>query len=174
MEGYQGIFLVGQPFRFNIKCLVISFAAACIYMLPRYVDKPEKNMFMIAFIFFIVYIMISFYDYLYNCDARMFSHRESPTSIFKPQYRKPPPEIQPGQKYAENQEKAYLRSVYFFHVLIVTPLLLYGSGKAIIDSKKEKGIDKKGSGVMPVIFGMSTLALFYHTLRIFYPRDVWA
>jgi hypothetical protein len=175
-EGYGGIFLVGRPFEFNLKCLVISFAAAGIYMLPRY--SAKHTMFMVAFIFVIVYIMISFYDYLYNCSAKMYSRGVSPTSIFKPQYRLPPFEVLNGEALAENQEKMYLRSVYFFHALGIAPLLLIGSWKAMRFHKKtydgeKKPKDDRSYGFLPIIFGTGAVAMFYHLMRIRYPRDVW-
>lgn len=174
IESYGGIYLVGKPFEFNLKCLVISLAAACIYMLPRY--SAPGTMFMVAFIFVIVYIMISFYDYLYDCSSKMYSRGISPTSIFKPQYRLRPDELPEGESRAENQEKMYLRSVYFFHALGVAPLLLIGSWHAMrkqrncnSDKKNEHG----GYGYLPIIFGTGAVAAFYHLMRIAYPRDVW-
>lgn len=176
MEGYGGIYLTGKPFEFNLKCLVISFAAAGIYMLPRY--GAQGTMFMVAFIFVIVYIMISFYDYLYDCSAKMYSRGISPSSIFKPQYRLRPQEIPEGEELAENQEKMYLRSVYFFHALGVAPLLLIGSWKAINKQKNcydetDKKKEDRSYGYLPIMFGAGAVAAFYHLMRIKYPRDVW-
>ena len=154
MEGYGGIWLTGKPFEFNTKCLVISIAAAGIYMLPRF--SAAGNVAMIAFIMVIVYIMISIYDYLYNCDARMYSRGISATGIFKPQYRDT--KAPEGVKLAADQERMYLRSVYVVHAAIIAPILIYA------------GV-KKDVGMLPVVAGLGALAGFYHTIRIFYPRQ---
>jgi hypothetical protein len=163
-EGYGGIWVTGKPFALNIKCVIIGIVAACIYMLPRFDTKG--NLFMMAFIFAITYILISFYDYIYNCTPHMYSRGISVTGIFKPQYageEKPPPE---GEKY-DNQNKVYLRSVYWAHAAVIAPIFLYGSWSAI--QQEKTGTDKKNS-IYPIMFGLSSLAIFYHIFRIIFPR----
>lgn len=162
-EGYGGIWVTGRPFALNIKCVVIGIMAAGVYMLPRF--SAKGNMFMIAFIFAITYILISFYDYLYNCTPHMYSRGLSATGIFKPQYtgtEAPPPE---GEEYSD-QDKAYLRSVYWAHAAVIAPIFLYGSWRAIRMAKKHK----EETSFYPVMFGLASLAMFYHVIRIFYPR----
>lgn len=166
-EGYGGIWLTGKPFQVNVKCIVIGIMAAGIYMLPRF--TVAGNIFMMAFIFVITYILISLYDYMYKCDAHMFSRGISPSAIFKPQYRGAAAEPPPGEEYDANQDKAYLRSVYWAHSAIIAPIFLYGSYEAMRREKKRGG---NNYSVWPVTFGIAMLAAFYHVIRIFYPRDV--
>jgi hypothetical protein len=169
-EGYGGTWVTGQPFKLNLKCVVIGILASCIYMLPRF--SAQGNMFMMAFIFAITYILISIYDYWYNCTPYMYSRRPSFTGMFKPQYRHSDSEPPPGEDFATDQDKMYLRSVYWAHSLIIAPIFLYGSWSALHDRKTILGDSPiKSYSVYPIMFGMSMLAAFYHTIRIIYPRE---
>jgi hypothetical protein len=172
-EGYGGIWVTGKPFQLNLKCIVIGIMASAIYALPKF--SAKGNMFMMAFIFIITYVLISLYDYWYNCTPRLFSRGVSMSSILKPQYRQgdtPPP---PGEQFELNQDQMYMRSVYWAHAAVIAPIFLYGSWNAL--SKRKKHYDNIGSsnrdyGVLPIMFGLSMVASFYHTIRILYPRSV--
>ena len=173
-EGYGGIWVTGKPFQINLKCVVIGIMAACIYALPRF--SAEGNLFMMAFIFAITYILISLYDYWYNCTPHMYSRGISPTAIFKPQYMNENIVPPPGEEFALDQNKMYMRSVYWAHAAIIAPIFLYGSWRALSDRKKgyeRDNASKKGRdySIYPIMFGLSMLAGFYHAIRIFYPRD---
>ena len=173
-EGYGGIWLTGKPFVINTKCIIIGIMAAGIYALPRFTLKG--NLFMMAFIFVITYILISLYDHMYNCDAHMFSMGISPTSIFKPQRRGTAREPPHGERVAVDQERMYMRTVSWTHAIIIAPIFLYGAWDAIRRNKKIYDNDNtpqqhRNYSVWPVAFGISMLALFYHVIRIFYPRN---
>lgn len=161
-EGYGGIWVNGQPFQLNGKCIIIGLMVACVYLLPKYAG--EGNLWMMAFIFCLTYIGISLYDAAYNCDARLTSGRYSVTGMFKPQHRsddrqRPPP----GKSWAEDQEAAYRRSVNFAHAAIIGPLVMISSYWASIG---------KRSGIYALAFGVGALGFLYHAIRLIWPRDV--
>lgn len=187
-EGYGGIWINNKPFVLNTKCIVIGLAAAAIYALPRF--SAIGNLFMMAFLFCITYIAISWYDVLYSCDANLFSSRHSITGIFKPQLRTPagsePPDsskhiglaLPPkGMAASPNQEAAYLRSVYFAHSTIIAPLVMLCAGLAMkcqYDIFEAANIPKnqRSYSIFPVVFGLGALAFFYHAMRMVWPRQV--
>ncbi len=175
-EGYGGIWINGRPFQFNAKCVVIGLAVASIYALPRF--SADGNLFMMAFLFCLTYIAISWYDVLYHCTPHMYSGPFSITGIFKHQYRtgdtQSPP---PGKTLAPNQEKAYLHSVYFAHAAVIAPIVMICAAVALKQRKDifdEKSVPAKmrSYGIFPVAFGLGALAFFYHTARFIWPREV--
>ena len=66
-------------------------------------------------------------------------------------------------KLVANQEKAYLKKVYFFHALVIAPLLIY--------------IGFTGQKTNPSLFGalggLGVVAMIYHGMRLKFPREVW-
>lgn len=173
LEGYGGIWLTGKPFYFNLKCLVIGLIAACIYALPK--QAGLGNIYMMALIFSLSYIGLSIYDNIYNCEAHMLSGSLSINSIFKPQNVRER-ELPPGVALAQDQEKAYRQAVYLTHLAVLAPLIIISSGIAIQAQKREFNrlgtpSDSRSYGIHPVVLGLGFLAFFYHSARIFYPRD---
>jgi len=174
-SGYGGVWLTGQPFHLNIKCILIGIIIACIYALPK--QAGAGNLFMMAFIFSMSYIGISIYDKLYHCEARLFSGSKSTTGIFKPQdveHDKRP--IPPGLVLARDQELAYRNAVYSAHFTVLAPLILVSTGMAMNARKKDliaRGVPEgeRSYGIYPVVFGLGLLALFYHGARLIWPRD---
>ena len=158
-----GIF-IDRPFNPNIKCIIFGFLLVLMYVyLPRQA-QGKGNPLIIALIFIISYIAMAWYDYAYDCDDKMFSGSGLSLhfgSIFKPQYRMPDPGEE--SQLIANQEKKYLQKVYFFHSIIVAPLLIY-IGYYGAESNQN---------VWGAVGGMGVLAGIYHTARLFYPREVW-
>ena len=78
-----GIF-VNQPFHPNPKCIVFSLALMISYWL-----LPQKNPFMLPLIFVIAYVSMAWYDYMYNCDMKMYGGKYGGylSAPFKPQRR---------------------------------------------------------------------------------------
>lgn len=174
-EGYGGVWLTGQPFQLNVKCLVLGLAVACIYALPK--QAGFGNLFMMAFLFSMSYIGLSIYDKMYRCEAHLISGSHSTTGIFKPQDvsfdKRPEPA---GLVFARNQELAYRDAVYTTHFTVIAPLVIISSYIAMKARKKEfdaRGIakDTRSYGIFPVTFGLGFLALFYHGARLIWPRD---
>ena len=161
-----GIF-TDRPFHFNTKCILFSFYSALLFY-----AGGGKNPLLIVLIFIMAYVLMAWYDYAYECNNFMYTgsglgpgfHMSPP---FKPQHREKNRDIQRDmdeQNLVADQEKAYLQNVYFFHVAIVAPTLLY--------------IGYYGTKSHPNVFGfiggMGALAGLYHGGRMFYPREVWA
>jgi len=152
-----GIF-VDQPFHPNPKCLIFGFLLMAAYwFLPA-----TRNWIMLPVIFVVGYVAMAWYDYLYKCDVVMKSGTSiglnTLDSIFKPQRRNEP--TKEKEKLLPNQEAAYLRHVYLFHILAVVPLLAY------IGFKRNHA----NPMIYPVVIALSGIALLYHLTRLFYPR----
>lgn len=151
-----GIF-VDQPFYLNPKCVVISiFCMICYWFLPY------RNPFMLPIIFLISYILIAWYDYLYNCEQMMYSGTSplNTTAWAKPQRRTENTNNNIGVKISKNQEEIYKKKIYGLHFLFIAPLLFYlGYYK-----------NKSNPYIWPVVGTISLMVLVYHGLRIFYPR----
>jgi hypothetical protein len=135
------------------------------------------NLFMMAFLFCLTYIAISWYDVLYNCSAHLYAGNYSITGIFKHQYREFDPQNPPqGKTLAPNQEQAYLRSVYFTHMTVIAPIVMVCAAlaikyrKEVFDLRKTPIADRSYS-IFPVAFGLGALAFFYHTARFIWPRE---
>jgi hypothetical protein len=152
-----GIF-VDQPYHPNPKCLLFSVIIMGIY----WFSPINKNSFLLPIIFVLSYVAMAWYDYIYNCDYIMYSGNalgpNTIDAIFKPQQRntnhnKP--------NLSKNQEKEYLRRVYLFHVLAVSPILLYVGYYGEQSNKK----------IFPVILTLGGISMGYHGLRMIYPRD---
>jgi hypothetical protein len=153
-----------KPFVFNPKCIVFSFYSSLLF-----VAGGGKNPLILALIFIMAYVLMAWYDYTYDCSDLMNTGTGpgiNPSPIFKPQYRKKDrdtdKEMEEDQIVAD-QEQAYLQKVYFFHAIIVAPLLLY------VGYYGAKSNDK----VWGLVGGMGGVAFLYHGLRLKYPREVW-
>ena len=59
-----GIF-PGQPFEFNIKCIVFTALLA-----GGYWYLPPKNLWVLAFLLWFPYIAMAWYDYSYQCQLK--------------------------------------------------------------------------------------------------------
>jgi hypothetical protein len=155
-----GVF-TNQPFHPNPKCIAISLFFGIGYLLA-----PCKNWVVFIFILFTVYIAVSWYDYLYACQQKMMSGNSGlhPQTLFKPQYRDSN-EI----KLVADQERMYLKTVYLFHVLLISPLLLY-CGYVGYTALKPSGEFK--SNIFAILGGLGSIALLYHGGRLFYPRQI--
>jgi len=100
---------------------------------------------MLLVIFVVAYVAMAWYDTIMMSGKNLGMNTLD--AIFKPQL-------------LPNQETAYLRHVYMFHmfhILTVAPLLLY------IGYKREKA--------NPLIYPVGGIALLYHSTRLFYPRE---
>jgi len=148
-ESAGGIF-TERPFEPNTKCLVIAAAAVVAYWVI-----PKGNVFLIPVIFIIVYILIAWYDFVYNCSDVMKSGKYGPvgvaTSIFKPQYR---------EDTLSQQEVKYRHNVYLLHLIAIAPLLLYVGLRGLSSNPK----------VFPVVAAIGGIAALYHGTRLFIPR----
>jgi hypothetical protein len=155
-----GIF-TGRPFVLNTKCLVFSFYSSLLLY-----GGGGRNPLLIALIFVIAYVLLAWYDWVYECDDFMYSGKGSLgfSGIFKPQRReKNRNTVKDGIDLVSDQEQAYLNKVYFFHAFIVAPMLMYIGYYGATSNKNIWGF----------VGGMGGLAFMYHGVRIVYPRGVW-
>jgi hypothetical protein len=156
-----GIF-ADQPFHFNIKCVIISIVFMILYWY-----LPYRNPFMLPIIFLVGYILIAWYDYLYDCNLTMYSGT-NPISIAtldawaKPQRRFDNSPIKGGPKMVENQEWMYKKKIYALHAIFIAPILFYVG----------KYGKKANSNIWDVMSSLSIITAVYHGLRIIYPRDI--
>lgn len=159
-----GIF-TGRPFHFNLKCIIFSFYSSLLFY-----AGGGTNPLIIALIFIIAYVILAWYDFVYDCNDFLYTGTGWPSTnfspILKPQYREKERdrELADKNQLVFDQEQAYLNKVYFFHALTVAPLLMY--------------IGYFGPNAHPNVWGfvggMGGIAFIYHGARLLYPREVWA
>ena len=148
-----GIF-TDKPFEANIKCILYS---GIIILLYYYLTATNHtfNPLMTIPIFIISYVSLAWYDHTYNCDTTLKTGN-SPIgagtldSVFKPNSGNPEPNLLP------DQEKAYKKKVYLFHLLAVAPLIIY------------VGYNRKNTNekVYPLLLSTGIVAVLYHGLRL--------
>ena len=152
-----GIF-VDQPYHPNPKCLLFSAIIMGIY----WFSPVNKNALLLPVIFVISYVAMAWYDYMYNCDLIMYSGNaigpNTIDAIFKPQHRN---KKNDKKKLAKNQEQEYLKRVYLFHIIAVSPILLYVGYYGSQSNKK----------IFPVVLALGGITTVYHGFRSFYPRS---
>ena len=152
-----GIF-VDQPYHPNPKCLLFSAIIMGIY----WFSPVNKNALLLPVIFVISYVAMAWYDYMYNCDLIMYSGNaigpNTIDAIFKPQHRN---KKNDKKKLAKNQEQEYLKRVYLFHIIAVSPILLYVGYYGSQSNKK----------IFPVVLALGGISTIYHGYRRFYPRS---
>jgi hypothetical protein len=153
-----------RPFVFNPKCIVFSFYSALLFA-----AGGGKNPLILAMIFIMAYVLMAWYDKFFDCSDLLNTGTGigiDPSPIFKPQYREQGRNVETDleeEQLAENQEKEYLKKVYFFHAVFVAPLLLYASYYGKESNDRTWGF----------LGGMGGIALIYHGLRLKFPREVW-
>ncbi len=161
---------VDDTAQFNTKCIIFGIGLMVFYW---YVPR-DKNPLLLPVIFTIGYVLMGWYDSLYDCKARLYSGSRSwgaaiLDSTFKPQYREHSErelseskvvDLPPNKRLVSDQEVVYRRFMYLFHLLVVTPLFVYigWTGK------------QTHKFFFQTLFGFSLLGLGYHTMRIFNPR----
>ena len=149
---------VDRPFYFNPKCVLFSG----ILMLG-YWFLPIRNIFILPLLFIISYIALAWYDHYYECNTPLFSGSgygiSVIDSIFKPrrQYIHNTNTPAPPAKLINisEQNRIFKRNVYLFHLIIVTPLLLYIG----IRGRRADG------RVFPVLTGVGLLAGIFHMYK---------
>ena len=150
-----GIF-TDKPFQPNPKCIIYS---AIIIALYYHTSQHVKsfNPWMTIPIFIISYVSLAWYDHLYNCDTIMKTGN-SPISmgtldsVFKPNEGNPDSDLLP------DQQKAYKEKVYLFHLIAVSPLLLYVGYKG----------KQANEQLYPVLFSAGILSGLYHGSRLLF------
>ena len=102
------------------------------------------------------------YDFKYNCDSLLIGSGN--TTIFKPEpttmKHLPKHNVDPTVIISKDQEMSFLRQVYFFHVVIIAPILIYVGMQGV----------KSDSRVFALVLALGILALLYHGGRLLVPR----
>lgn len=154
-----------SPFHPNIKCIIFGMMIMALYWFSA---SPEnRNIYIVTALFFISYILMAWYDYIYECNRKLYSGEGGVAamldSIFKPQewdYAAGDDPATPDPDAPEkhpDQRKVYNRYVYLFHILLVAPLLIYVG-------LRHKTMDPK---IYSLVLIMGITALSYHGLRLF-------
>jgi len=150
---------------FNIKCIIFATMMMGMYYVSSKYGKGNINRYLMPVIFVTAYIAMGWYDYLYNCDDRLYSGSTGVVamldSIFKPQYRTKSKPKSKKVELADDQEKIYMRYVYFFHITAIAPLLIYVGYKG----------KKVNKDIFPVVLSFGVGALVYHGFRLISPRE---
>lgn len=167
-----GIF-TGRSFEPNLKCIVFGAILILLYLWIA----PEPNYYVLPIIFVVAYVAMAWYDYIYNCEQRLYSGTgdlsllSTLDSIFKPQQRDLSPDDRRNVPEKEaavlrgagEQEAAYRRKVYLFHCIAVVPLLTY------IGLRGKNTPD----GVYGALLGLASIAGLYHGYRLLIqPREI--
>lgn len=155
-----GIF-TGKSFVYNPKCIVFSFYSSLLFC-----AGGGRNPLIIALIFIMAYVLLAWYDWVYNCREVMYAGSGPGfdfSPLFKPQQREKNRDRDELDLVAD-QEKAYLNKVYFFHAFIIAPLLIYVGYWG----------EQSRPGVWGGVGGLGGVALLYHSFRLSYPREVWS
>lgn len=154
-----------KPFSFNLKCIVFGFLMILFYWLSARFSNGKPNYLLFIFIFIISYVGMAWYDYLYNCNTILRSGTSTVgmstfDAIFKPQLR------QKNLKDSVlNQERVHQKNVYLFHVLLISPILLFIGIQGI---RGKINLNSKVWFVILLILGLASL--LYHGYRVFSPR----
>jgi len=154
-----GIF-VDQPFHPNPKCIVFSLALMISYWM-----LPQKNPFMLPLIFVVAYVSMAWYDYMYNCDMKMYGGKYGGylSSPFKPQRREEGETKDTKDKnLLQNQEGKYRQKVNLLHILAINPIFIYVGLYGT----------KTNPAIYPLILGITLITLGYHGMRMFIDRQV--
>jgi hypothetical protein len=154
--------LFGRPFVFNIKCIIFSLLMMALFLVKPTI-KSNLILGVTLFIIFVIsYVAMAWYDYRYNCDLIMYSGNSlgpnTIDAIFKPQHRNKKSD---KKNLSKNQEIEYLKRVYLFHILAVSPILLYVGYYGLESNKK----------IFPVVLALGGISTVYHGFRSFYPRN---
>lgn len=150
-----GIF-TNRPFHVNPKCVWF----ALMMMLYYWYVSPSPNTWLLPVIASVAYIAMAWYDHLYDCNSQLIPGGLLDfTGIFKPGATTRDPQKStknPGTTLLPDQQAAYMRAVYVFHLVILAPFLIYAGYKG-------QAVDPRSYGVL-MAFGV--LALLYHGQKL--------
>lgn len=158
MSEEQGIY-VTSPFHPNPKCMFFGFGLMMMYWF-----LPYRNKYILPFIFIVAYIAMAWYDYIFDCDRKLYSGSSFGVNTFdswgKPQNRKYDINHPLDAAYVSDQEQIYRRNIYMFHAFGVAPFLMYVGYKGV----------KNDPNIFTAVFTLGVIAEIYHLFRVFNPR----
>jgi hypothetical protein len=150
--------LFGRPFAINLKCIL--FAVVCIAL---FLCKPtfQSNWTLygsLFAVFVVAYVAMAWYDYFFDCRVLPFERgRYSLTGLLKPEAGRDrdrdrdPTRVPAGQLAAVSRTRHH-SLVFFAHLLLVAPLLLY------IGVYRER----VHAAVYPVLVVLAVATALYH------------
>jgi hypothetical protein len=147
-----------KPFVINIKCVIISIIGIILFLLPgnTYIPKNGKGLYsffiILILLFTLLYVAIAYYDFVYDCDPKMKSGKYSITKTFKP--------LNYEDAMNWHTERTYLKSTSLFHILFVSPFLIYSGYK----------LNKPHPKLGKLLMSSGLLSGGYHIFRLIYPR----
>ena len=132
-----GIF-TSQPFQFNLKCVVFGSALSAGY----WTVAAHPSLINVGIIYILAYVAMAWYDWAYGCSTPLLTGSNGAVgyidSIWKPwNSRALKREQYAGTSAAEREPLGetllspsyqcyqYVKHVWAFQILVVTPLLLY-------------------------------------------------
>jgi hypothetical protein len=119
-----GIF-PNYPFQINIKCVIFAIIVIFIF----FYNPPKMNLYWEIFVslilFVVAYVAMAWYDYKFDCRNLALKRSSGSYSITKP--FKPPIHIKSQITSTKTKKEERLEKflIHFYHLLIITPLLLY-------------------------------------------------
>lgn len=129
-----------KPFSPNLKCIIFACGIVILYWVASSSHATYYWLFPILFVG--AYVIMAWYDYLYDCLNTMKSGTLGFDATFKPQ----------------DASEFKNRSTYLFHI-VVLPILIYAGWMAY------KG--KENKGLYLFVVGLALVGLFYHSFRLF-------
>ena len=151
-----GIF-PNYPFELNIKCIIFSLIIIILFFYkPPYMNNYYKII-LSLFLFIISYVSMAWYDYKFNCLTLPLKRGSiSLTGYLKPNIYNIK---QITREKDDEKEKLFEKQlIHLFHILILSPLLMYiGYNKININN-----INNNGIIILLVILMMTFM---YHIMR---------
>lgn len=120
-----GIF-PNYPFQINIKCVIFAMIIIGLFFyIPPKLNNYWK-LFISLILFIVSYVLMAWYDYKFECQKLALKRSTSNNSITQP--FKPPIHTESQRDSSKaTEEENHLEEwlIHFYHILIITPLLLY-------------------------------------------------
>lgn len=120
-----GIF-PNYPFQINIKCVIFAMIIIGLFFYVPPIMNNYWKMFISLILFIISYVLMAWYDYKFECQKLALKRSTSDYSIT--QQLKPPIHTESQRDSSkETEDEKHLEEwlIHFYHILIITPLLLY-------------------------------------------------
>ena len=115
--------LFGKPFAFNIKCIIFSLLIISLFLYKPHFTNNYVLYGTLFTLFVISYVLMAWYDYFFDCQILPLRKGEySWQSLIKPEAHLPNKQ---KDWICEEDQTARKIMIYFFHILLITPLIAY-------------------------------------------------
>jgi len=143
--------LFGIPFVFNIKCIIFSIMVMVAFLYKPSFRSSTSLYFTLFIIFVISYVAMAWYDFFFDCSILPLKKgTASLTGLFKP------PSHRPKKQEGGDDHKHHSYLIYFSHILLFAPLLIYVSLRG----------KKSPAAVFPILGAVAVLTLLYHGMKL--------